>query len=96
MSEPTPQQILFRLPHRKAWFFAECVRRVEQPTPKGIGAYVDVFAVADAVGVHRKQAESMLDRFEQLGLMEGRNNYDGWVLPLGFEVAALVPTPKEQ
>ena len=87
------QKILPPLTADKAQLLVEGVRSLNlEYVDNGIGwcGYVDWFAVADKIGMHWKRAEQTAGKFEKWGLQTSRNNYDGWISPLGIEVAILL------
>lgn len=86
--KPTPAERFAKLPQHKQAYYIECCRRMTMRRPANADhcyfGHIDHFDVADSLGIHRKQSERWAGQFEAIGLWEGRNNYDSWVLRDGI------------
>lgn len=88
-----PREAIRRLAPAKAALFMAGVRQLNGVyKDNGVGwlGHIDWFKAADSIGIYWKVAENAQTQWESWGLVEGRNNYDGWLLPPGLEVFKLL------
>lgn len=89
----TAEQIKNRLVPDKAKLLVEGVRSLNRVyTDNGMGwlGHINWYDIANQIGMHPRRAIRTVDKFDDLDLQYWRNELDGYLMPLGLEVAILL------